>query len=95
MSLPLISPEVTTPEVSTNRWMVTLFNDDVTPIYSVIRILIQATKCSQEEAAIETWEAHNFGKAQVHFASEEECRMVANVISSIGVKTEVSPEWAD
>jgi hypothetical protein len=58
-------------------------------------VLIRATCCDVREAMTEVWEAENYGKAAVHFASQEECAAAAAVISSIGVKTEVAPEWAD
>ena len=61
----------------------------------VIMILITATGCTVEEAEIEAWEAHNYGKTAVHFASKAKCEEVAAIISTIGVKTEVSKEWND
>jgi ATP-dependent Clp protease adaptor protein ClpS len=61
----------------------------------VMEILMRATQCKADEAAIETWEAHHYGKAPVHFASRDECDSAALIISSIGVKTEVSREWKD
>ena len=56
---------------------------------------MNATGCDLDEASMETWEAHHFGKAPVHFDSEAECRHVAQMIEQIGVKTSVSPEWND
>lgn len=56
-------------------------------------MLMLATGCGFDEAYCEMWEAHTFGKAPVHFASENECRQAAETISSIGVKTEVRREW--
>ncbi|RYG16096.1 hypothetical protein EON82_25430, partial [bacterium] len=53
------------------------------------------TQCDEEEAQTEMWEAHTYGKAPVHFASREECEGVASTIETIGVKTEVAPEWDD
>jgi ATP-dependent Clp protease adaptor protein ClpS len=61
----------------------------------VIMALVRATGCTYEEAQMETWEAHTFGKAPVHFASKQECDSAATIIASIGVKTEVAPEWND
>ena len=52
-------------------------------------------RAAVEEAEIETWEAHTYGKAPVHFSSKEECERAAGVIATIGVKTEVAPEWDD
>ena len=61
----------------------------------VVEVLMRATGCDAEEAAIEMWEAHTYGKAPVHFASREECEAAAGTIASIGVRTEVQPEWDD
>lgn len=75
------------------RFAAIIHNDDVTPFDDVIEIIMLATSCSVEEARIETWEAHTFGQAPVHFASEAECARVASTIATIGVVTEVRPEW--
>lgn len=75
--------------------MVVIFNNDTTSFEAVVQVLMAATRCTQEEAEIETWEAHTYGKAPVHFASQQECEEVATVIQRIGVKTEVCPEWDD
>jgi ATP-dependent Clp protease adaptor protein ClpS len=56
---------------------------------------MRATQCDEEEAFIEMWEAHTFGKAAVHFAGREECDKAAVIIASIGVKAEVMKEWND
>jgi ATP-dependent Clp protease adaptor protein ClpS len=95
MSQTLIDPQIDGPGVGAGRWMVVIFNNDYTPVDMVVLALIRATACTLQEAEMETWEAHNFGKAPVHFASKNECEKAATIISSIGVKTEVSPEWND
>jgi len=81
--------------VKTGRYMVVIYNDDHTPYNAVISVLIAATGCDHSEAEIETWEAHTYGKAPVHFDSLEQCETAARIISSIGVKTEVCKEWND
>jgi len=81
--------------VVTGRHMVVVFNNDHTSMEVVIEVLMLATGCDQQEAFMEMWEAHRFGRASVHFASEAECHEVARVIGSVGVKTEVRLEWAD
>ncbi|HWA83635.1 MAG TPA: ATP-dependent Clp protease adaptor ClpS [Fimbriimonadaceae bacterium] len=95
MSQTLAEPRIDGPGVGSGRWMVVIFNDDHTPYDMVILALVRATGCDLREAEMETWEAHHFGKAPVHFSSKEECDQAAAVISSIGVKTEVCPEWED
>lgn len=93
MNQNLLQPLIDDSDTSHGRWMVVMFNNDVTPYDDVIRILMQATRCDLREAAIETWEAHTFGKAMVHFAARPECVAAAEVISTIGVKTAVCLEW--
>ena len=95
MSQILERPQTDGPDVCTGRWMVVIYNDDHTPYDMVILAIMRATGCGRHEAEMETWEAHHFGKAPVHFAAKDECEKSAAVIASIGVKTEVSPEWND
>lgn len=81
-------------EQSTDRWMITIYNNDHNTFDDVIYILIKATDCSAEEAYIETWETHHYGKANVHFGGESECARAAKIISAIGIQTKVCKEWA-
>lgn len=73
-------------------WQVVAFNNDYNTFGEVIEILMIATGCSREEAEIETWEIDRFGSCVVHRADRSECERVAEIISSIGVKTEVEKE---
>ena len=82
-------------QVGTHRWMIVIFNNDTTPFEAVIDVLMLATKCDLEEASIEAWEAHHLGKAPVHFATKDECDEAASLISRVGIRTEVLPEWND
>jgi ATP-dependent Clp protease adapter protein ClpS len=75
--------------------MALIFNNDTNTMEEVIEILMAATHCDEEEAYLETWEADRYGKAPVHFASFEECQAVCRTLSTIGLKTEVAPEWRD
>lgn len=77
------------------RWMVVIYNNDTNSFDEVILAVMRATGCDEEEAAIEVWEAHTYGKAAVHFGSKEECEKAAKVIAAIGVKTTVSREWEE
>lgn len=95
MNAPLIAPALDQAEVQTRRWMVVIHNNDITPFDLVILTLMQATGCDLEEASMEAWEAHHFGKAPVHFSSETQCHQIAQMIEQVGVKTSVSPEWDD
>jgi ATP-dependent Clp protease adapter protein ClpS len=89
-----LAPEINDTSLS-GRWMTVIFNDDHTPMDLVVLTIMVATRCDTTEAEIETWEAHTYGKAPIHFASEAECNQVASVIRTIGVKTEVCLEWED
>ncbi len=95
MSQVIDERQLTDVPVDTRRWMTVIYNNDQTPYQSVVLVLMAATGCDLQEASIETWEADTFGKACVHFALKDECLRAAEVISTIGVKTEVLPEWND
>lgn len=73
-------------------WVVTVFDNDHNTVEEVIHILMRATGCTLQEAAIETWEVHNLGKSVVHHAKRDECDSVAATIATIGIRTEVSEE---
>ncbi len=75
--------------------MVIIYNNDVNSVDEVEDVLMEATGCDATEASIETWEAHHFGKAAVHFSGREECQHAADIINAVGVRAEVSPEWED
>jgi ATP-dependent Clp protease adapter protein ClpS len=75
-----------------NGWAVTVFNNETNTYEEVISILTIATHCSEEEAYIEAWEIDNFGQCMVHRATEEECKQVAQVIATIGIRVETGPE---
>lgn len=91
----LVLPEIVESPVGTGRWMVLVYDNDTTPFEDVVSIIMRATGCSANEAFIETWEAQSFGKAPCHFAERTECEVVAAMISSIGVRTQVRREWEE
>lgn len=94
MSQPALLPQLDHNGSETDgRWKVIIYNNDHTTREEVFEILVRATGCDAEEAEIEIWEAETYGRAPVHFASRSECDSAAWLISRIGVKTEVSPEW--
>lgn len=95
MSRPFVEPEIIEKGQVTGRWMVVIYNNDFNSMDEVVEVLMRATGCPTEEAIIETWEAHTYGKAPVHFSGRDECELVAAMIASIGVRTEVRPEWED
>lgn len=90
-----VEPEVIDSSVGTGRWMVVIYNNDTNSMDEVIAILMKSTGCTTDEAYIEMWEAHTYGKAPVHFAQRTECEIVASMIATIGVKTQVRREWEE
>ncbi len=96
MQSPLLQPEISDPQNGTGgRWMVVIHNNHTNSFDEVIVALMAATGCDLEEASIEAWEAHHYGKAPVHFADQSTCVDAAATISRIGVVTDVLPEWND
>ena len=95
MSNTFLHPEISDARVTHGRWMVTIFDNPHNTLDEVIDVLMRATMCTKDEAVIETWEAHTYGKAPVHFSNRVDCVEIAGIISNIGVQTEVKPEWED
>jgi len=92
---PILTEEPTDRTGGGVRWMTVIFNNETNSVDEVVEVLMRATGCDAGEAAIETWEAHTYGKSPVHFASRTECERAAGIISEIGVKTEVTLEWPE
>jgi ATP-dependent Clp protease adaptor protein ClpS len=92
MASPTIAPfrELETNDTGFGGWIVTAFDNDHNTPAEVMMILMAATGCSSDEAAIETWEIDHLGKSVVHQGCETECLGVAGVITSIGLETKVS-----
>jgi ATP-dependent Clp protease adapter protein ClpS len=80
------------PGTGGDGYCVIVFNNDHNTYDEVMDILMKATGCTAEEAAIETWEVDHLGKSVVHYASQEECERVASIIRTIGIKVEVRQE---
>jgi ATP-dependent Clp protease adapter protein ClpS len=95
MSQVVLEPDAIESSSGNGGWMVVIFNNDTTTMDEVVQILMEATHCDVEEAAIEMWEAHTFGKAAVHYAGKEECERAAAIIQTVGIETEVKKEWDD
>jgi ATP-dependent Clp protease adaptor protein ClpS len=94
-TVPLLEPSLEDAVQGGSRWMTVIFNNDHTPMDVVVQTLMTATGCDAQEAYIEMWEAHTFGKAACHFSSRETCEAVASVIERAGVQTEVCLEWPE
>jgi hypothetical protein len=84
------TPEIESTGTSRGGWMVTVFDNDFNTYDQVIFILMVATGCDEDEAYIETWEIDHLGQSVVHIADEPECRRVAGIIATIGIRVEVS-----
>ncbi len=95
MSQTVLQPEVLNPDTQDGGWMVVIYNNEHTMMDEVIEVLMRATGCDMQEAYIEMWEAHTFGKASVHFSNRADCEEAALVIQSIGIQTEVTLEWPE
>lgn len=89
---PLIAPGIVRDIEAAGEYVVVIFNNDTNSFDQVIAALMLATECDLHEATLEAWEAHNFGSAKVHHAPQLECKHVARIISTIGVRTEVRKE---
>lgn len=94
MSQPNIAERQEIHESSGNLggWIVTVYDNDHNTTDEVLHILMLATQCDAEEAAIETWEVHNLGKSVVHHGQQNECEEAAGVIAQIGIRVEVTEE---
>lgn len=95
MSRTVLAPEVLESGTGYGRWMVVMFNNSHNSFDEVIEVLMRSTGCGLQEASIEAWEAHTFGRTPVHFSSQTECEIIATMISSIGVQTQVRREWEE
>ncbi len=74
------------------HWIVTVYNNDVNTYEEVMTVVMIATGCTADEAYIEAWEIDHFGQCVVHRADEDECQSVAEIISTIGIRVEATPE---
>lgn len=95
VSTPASLPVKSNQSVAVGRWMAVIYNNETSTFDDVIEALQLATDCDLEEAQIETWEAHTYGRAAVHFDSRTTCQGVAAILTSFGIRTEVEPEWKD
>jgi len=75
------------------RYVTVVLREPGVSMDELSRMICFATSCSAEEAYIEAWEAEHLGRSEVYFSSQENCCAVASILSTIGVQTEVRPEW--
>ncbi|MBX3110752.1 MAG: ATP-dependent Clp protease adaptor ClpS [Fimbriimonadaceae bacterium] len=92
-SSPITSPDLDLDQsaVAEPDWMVVVYDNDKNTYEEVVTILVLATGCDVEEAYIEAWEIDHYGQCVVHRASSGECRGVADVVATIGIRVEALP----
>jgi len=66
-------------------WMTILHNCDCHTFEEVVRQLMKAIACSEDEGWRIAWQVHNTGKAVVKIASESECVRVGNILAAAGL----------
>jgi ATP-dependent Clp protease adapter protein ClpS len=84
--------ETLSTELQKDSYVVIVYDNDKNTVEEVVMILMAATRCSLEEAEIETWEVHHLGKSVVHHGSETDCSDAAKIIRQIGIRVEVVSE---
>ena len=84
-----VAPEYDVEEIGQEAlappWMTVLHNCDCHTFEQVVRQLIKAIACSEDEGWQIAWQVHNTGKAVVKIATEAECVRVGNILASIGL----------
>lgn len=93
MSAPVTSPvlEPGGAVAAEPDWIVIVYDNETNTYEEVMVILMLATGCGEEEAYVEAWEVDHYGKCVVHRAAGDECRTVAEVVATIGIRAEALP----
>ena len=71
-------------------WMTILHNCDCHTFEEVVRQLMRAIACSEEDGWQIAWQVHNTGKAVVKIAPEPECVCVGNILAAAGLVVTVT-----
>ena len=71
-------------------WMTILHNCDCHTFEEVVRQLMRAIACSEEDGWQIAWQVHNTGKAVVKIAPEPECVRVGNILAAAGLVVTVT-----
>lgn len=66
-------------------WMTILHNCECHTFDEVVRQLMKAIACSEDEGWQIAWQVHNTGKAVVKVGPEPECVRVGNILAAIGL----------
>jgi ATP-dependent Clp protease adapter protein ClpS len=75
---------------SDDEYCIICYNNETNTFDQVIAILSSALNIDIHRAEMHAWDIHLLGKANVYYGSQADCEQKAKVISSIGIKTEVS-----
>jgi ATP-dependent Clp protease adaptor protein ClpS len=66
-------------------WLTILHNCDCHTFEQVVKQLMKAIACSEDEGWRIAWQVHNTGKAVVRIGPETECVRVGNILAAIGL----------
>ncbi len=66
-------------------WLTILHNCDCHTFGEVVKQLMKAIACSEDEGWQIAWQVHNTGRAVVRVAAEAECVRVGNILAAIGL----------
>jgi ATP-dependent Clp protease adaptor protein ClpS len=66
-------------------WLTILHNCDCHTFEQVVKQLMKAIACSEDEGWRIAWQVHNTGKAVVRIGPEAECVRVGNILAAIGL----------
>jgi ATP-dependent Clp protease adapter protein ClpS len=70
-------------------WLTILHNCDCHTFEEVVRQLVKAIACSEDEGWQIAWQVHNTGRAVVRVGPEVECVRVGNILAAIGLVVSV------
>jgi ATP-dependent Clp protease adapter protein ClpS len=90
--LPIATPSETTDNFDTkgHQWRTVLINCDCHSFDQVEHQLIKAIHCTLSRARQFAWEVHTKGSALVYNGHRERCEAVAECLSGIGLRVDVS-----
>jgi ATP-dependent Clp protease adapter protein ClpS len=66
-------------------WLTILHNCDCHTFEEVVRQLMKAIACAEDEGWKIAWQVHNTGRAVVRVGPEPECVRVGNILAAIGL----------
>lgn len=88
-SITLPNPVDSNEDCQSDEYCIIVYNNDVNTFQEVIAILCLALQIDRQRAEMHAWDVHLLGSARVHYGSETDCQSRAEIISKIGIRTEV------